>query len=51
MILILIMKLIVILDLYINYFLKKNKKQKCKMKILLIQISQMHKLRLVIHAI
>lgn len=37
--------------IYKNYFLKKNKKQKYKMKILLIQISQMHKLRLVIHAI
>lgn len=37
--------------IYKNYFLKKNKKQKWKMKILLIQISQMHKLRLVIHAI
>lgn len=37
--------------IYKNYFLKKNKKQKCKMKILLIQISQMHKLRYVICAI
>lgn len=38
-------------SIFKNYFLGKNKKQKYKMKILLIQIWQMHKLRLVIHAI